>query len=136
MEAKSKKTILIVEDEAIVRKSLAEELHFQGFNVLEAGDGKEGLRLAFDKKPDLILLDISMPVMNGLDVIRELRKNDWGKKVPVIFVTQLAADDKIMKEIILSEPSYYLMKADWNTGDVVKKVKETLEWEANPNELK
>ncbi|MDO8516237.1 MAG: response regulator [bacterium] len=126
MEEEQKKTILIVDDEAAVRKPLADELQFQGFSVLEAVNGKEGLRLALEKKPDLILLDIAMPEMTGLEVIRELRKDAWGKRARIIFITQLPADDAILKEIVSSEPSYYLMKSDWTIDDIMRKIKETL----------
>ncbi len=127
MEEKGqKKTVLIVDDEAAVRKPLGDELQFRGFLVLEAADGQEGLRLALEKKPNLILLDIAMPKMTGLEVIQELRKDAWGKRVPVIFITQLPPDDAILKEIISSEPSYYLMKSDWTIDDMVQRVEETL----------
>lgn len=120
-------TVLVVDDEAAVRKPVVSELQFQKFDVLEAADGEEGLRVALDKKPDLILLDIAMPKLTGLDVIRELRKDSWGKHVPIIFITQLPADDIIMKELILSEPSYYLMKEDWKLDDIIDRVKTVLD---------
>ena len=130
MEEAKKKKILVVDDEESARKPLVEELKFQNFVVHEAVNGEEGLKLAMREKPDLILLDIAMPKMTGLDVIRELRKDSWGRHVPVIFITQLPADDLVMKQIILSEPSYYLMKNDWKIEDVMEKVNDCLKSKA------
>jgi CheY-like chemotaxis protein len=122
------KKILIVEDDEIVRKTLREVFIDEAFNVLEAVDGKEGLSMALEQRPDLILLDIVMPVMDGWTMLRELRKNsEWGKTVPVIVLTNLSSDnDEQMNLITKFEPSFFLVKANWKIDDVVKKVRERL----------
>ena len=122
------KTILIVEDHAPVRVALVEKLQHEGMKALEAKDGEEGLAIALKEKPDLILLDIIMPRMSGMTMLDELRKSgDWGKSVPVIILTNLNPDDKIMREVVETEPVFYLVKADWKIEDVISKVKEVLE---------
>ena len=122
------KTILIVEDHAPVRIALVEKLQHEGMKALEAKDGEEGLAIALKEKPDLILLDIIMPRMSGMTMLDELRKSgDWGKSVPVIILTNLNPDDKIMREVVETEPVFYLVKADWKIEDVISKVKEVLE---------
>lgn len=122
------KTILIVEDHAPVRIALVEKLQHEGMKALEAKDGEEGLAMALREKPDLILLDIIMPRMSGMTMLDELRKSgEWGKSVPVIILTNLNPDDKIMREVVETEPVFYLVKADWKIEDVISKVKEVLE---------
>lgn len=122
-----KQTILVVEDEEVQRKPLTDELQDHGFRVLTAVNGREGLDIALREKPDLILLDILMPVMDGMTMMRKLRENPWGKKVPIILLTNLSAeDDKIIQEVTRDEPAYYLVKSDWGLVDVVEKVKEGL----------
>lgn len=120
--------ILIVEDESDLREALVDKLTREGFDAREARNGEEGLELALKEHPDLILLDIVMPKMDGMTMLKRLREeNEWGKKVHVILLTNLSAtDEKIIKAMMENEPSYYLVKSDWKIGDVVKKVKETL----------
>jgi len=125
-----KTTILIVEDEVIINKTYAEELRYEGFTVLTATNGKDGLKLALDKKPELILLDILMPIMDGLTMMDKLRKkNAYGKNVPVVLLSNLSSsEEKIMKTITntKSEPTSYFVKSDWDLDDVVAKIKELL----------
>lgn len=120
--------ILVVEDEEIICKTYADELSDNGYAVLVAGNGKEGLELALHEKPDIILLDILMPVMDGLSMMEQLRKKGaYGKNVPIIFLTNLSAgEEKIMQAIIKNEPAYYLVKSDWSLNQVIEKIKERL----------
>lgn len=124
--ADNEKTILIIEDHAPVRLALVEKLTHEGMKTIEAKDGEEGLEVALREKPSVILLDIIMPRMSGMTMLEKLRKDAWGKTVPVIILTNLNPDDKIMREIVETEPVYYLVKADWKIEDVVSKVKEVL----------
>ncbi len=128
MTEEKKTTILIVEDEGIISKTYAEELRDEGFSVLTAMNGKEGLELALREKPELILLDVLMPVMDGLTMMDQLRgKNLYGKNVPVILLTNLSSsEEKIMAAITKNEPAYYLVKSDWDLSQVVEKIKERL----------
>ena len=128
MEESTKKKILIVEDEMSERKALVDKFTREGFRVLKARDGEEGLAVAFKEQPSLILLDIVMPKMDGMTMLKKLRQeNAWGKNVPVIILTNLNADnEKMNKEITDSEPSYYLVKSNWTISDVVEKVRERL----------
>ncbi len=123
-----KTKILVVEDETLINKVYAEELRDHGFTVLSATNGQDGLELALKEKPDIILLDILMPVMDGLTMMSQLREvNAYGKNVPVIFLTNLSAgEEEIMKAIIKDQPAYYLVKSDWKLSDVVEKIKERI----------
>ena len=128
MEELSKKKILIVEDEMSQRKALVDKFTREGFEVVSARDGEEGLSVALTEKPDIILLDIVMPKMDGMTMLKKLRhENEWGKSVPVILLTNLSADDdKIMKGVTEDLPAYYLVKSNWAINDVVEKVKDRL----------
>jgi len=122
------KKILVVEDEEVINKIYTDELRDQGFSVLTAKDGVDGLELALREKPDLILLDILMPKMDGLTMMNMLREKDlYGKNVPIILLTNLSAsEEKIMQAITKNEPAYYLVKSDWSLEDVVEKIRERL----------
>jgi DNA-binding response OmpR family regulator len=128
--AEAKKTILIVDDEAPVRKALSVKLKEEGFEIIEASDGKAGLEEAFRKHPDLILLDVIMPKMSGQEMARELKKDSWGKEASIIFLTNVSDPIK-MAEIGedssgISTVYDYLIKSDFNLDDVVKKVNKHL----------
>ena len=122
------KTILVVEDDPPILKTLVDKLTEEGFRIIEAHDGEEGLMIAGRDHPDLILLDIVMPKMDGMTMLKKLRQeNEWGKSVPVILLTNLSPDEeKINKSITEDEPAYYLIKTNWSLNDVVQKVRERL----------
>lgn len=126
-EQQIKKTILVVEDEKALRGALSEKLKRAGFFVLEAKNGKEGLEIALREHPDLILLDIMMPVMNGMEMFKKLRQNEaWGLSVKVIMLTNLNDPESIAGA--MEQGSYdYFVKSDWKIEDLVVKVKESLE---------
>lgn len=122
----SKKHILIVDDEAALRQVLEDRLLDEGFVVTKAVNGKEGLSLALEKRPDLVLLDIMMPIMDGLTMLEELRKDDeYGNAVPVLLLTN-ANDHFKVERAKAAGSSDCLMKSDWDLSDVTKKIKEIL----------
>lgn len=114
--------ILIVEDEVSQRNALHDKLVREGFTIFEAKDGQAGLEVALREHPDLILLDIVMPVMDGLTMLHTLRIDDWGKDVPVIILTNLSEAEKVAES--LERGVYdYLVKSDWKLEDIAKKVR-------------
>jgi len=121
-----KKIILIVEDELPMLKALSDKFSLEGFETLEAKDGAEGLKTALEKKPNLIILDIFMPVMDGKAMLEKLRADDWGKSVPVIILTNLNPDDKTLDELMKNGPSYYFVKSKWKLEELVAKAKKEL----------
>ncbi len=130
-EKKNEKKILvieIVEDETPLLNALCDKLKREGFNVLRAKNGQEGLEAALSGHPNLILLDLLMPVMDGMTMLKKLRAADaWGKTVPVIILTNLTSDDEQRnRDLAETEPSYYLEKTAWKIEDVVGKIKERL----------
>ena len=117
-----KKKILIIEDEAMTLSALKEKFMDEGFYVAVAKNGEEGLEEAFLEKPDLILLDIIMPKMDGITMLKKLQNDERGKKIPVIILTNLSDPDSVYDSI--DNGAYnYLVKTDWSMEDVVKKVR-------------
>lgn len=119
------KKILIVEDEPPLRNALRDKLSRENFAVLEAKNGEEGLEIALRERPDLILLDIIMPVMDGITMLKKLRGDDWGKNAKVIMLTNLS-DDESLANAIAQGSHEYLVKSDWKIEDVVAKIRERL----------
>jgi DNA-binding response OmpR family regulator len=124
----AQKRILIVEDDASLLRGLTDKFTRENFLVFFARNGVEGLSSALAHHPDVILLDIVMPQMDGLMMLQTLRtKDEWGKHVPVVFLTNLSPDnDKIIARISEDEPAYYLIKSDFLLSDVVAKVNEAI----------
>jgi len=119
------KKILIVEDEVAFLKSLAGELKFQRVKIFTATDGKSGLDLALKEHPDLIFLDIMLPVMDGITVLKELRKDSWGKNVIIILLTQVDDMNKVA-EAMKNDVFKYFIKADHSIPDIIEQTKKYL----------
>ena len=118
--------ILIVEDEKSLREVLSSKLVLEGYTVHAAANGQEGLNLALEKHPNLVLLDIVMPVMDGMEMLQELRKDEWGANVPVILLTNLNDSDKEFES--MEKGAFgYLVKSDWKIDEVTAKIRETLQ---------
>lgn len=121
------KTILIIEDELAYVRLLKGELSHH-YEVLHAADGKEGLHMALKQKPDLILLDVRMPKMDGLTVLKKLRQDSpYGEKAKVILLTNLEASDKIVVQVTKDLPTYYFVKSDVELDYVLDKIQELLQ---------
>jgi DNA-binding response OmpR family regulator len=118
--------ILIIEDELAYVRLLRDKLG-HSYRVIHATDGKEGLRLALKEKPDLILLDVRMPKMDGLSVLHELRRDTYGKKAKVILLTNLEASDKIVIRVTKDLPTYYFVKSDVELDYVLEKIQDLLQ---------
>ena len=105
------KRILIIEDEMALVHAIQDKLELLGYNTLKASDGLEGLDMALKEHPDLILLDLMMPQMNGLEMLEKLRQDAWGAQAPVIILTNLNQEDQIKKATELGAPDYYVKTA-------------------------
>ncbi|MDD5626269.1 MAG: response regulator [Patescibacteria group bacterium] len=121
----SKHVILVVEDEPSILDAIVIKLTRKGFVVLEAKNGQEGLDIALQKHPDLILLDIIMPIMDGLTVIKKLKEDEWGKTVPVLLLTNLS-DSESISESAKVDRSDFLIKSDWTLEEVTTKINQKL----------
>ena len=121
--------LLIVEDEKTLADTLEERLKSEGFDVLKASDGGQGLKLALDNHPNLILLDLLMPKVDGLTMLNLLRKDKWGKNASVIILTNVESSDKVADTIGLGFGNVfeYMLKTNWSLDDMVARIKERLE---------
>ena len=119
------KKILLVEDEEMLANMYQVKFQNDGFHLIKAANGEEGLALADKEKPDMILLDVIMPKMDGFTVLKRLKENPNTKNIPVLLLTNLGQDEDIKKGNELGAVGY-LVKANITPSEVVAKVKETM----------
>lgn len=128
----NKKVLLVIEDEESLRNAVRDKLQLEGFKVLEAKNGAEGLAVALQEHPDLILLDIIMPVVDGITMLQDLRKDAWGRDAKVIMLTNVNSNDKLSEA--MAQGSYdYLVKSDHKIEEIVEVVKKKLGLENEPS---
>lgn len=125
MDSNTTKTVLIIEDDVHLRSALSAKLQTEGFATIEAKNGKEGLELALANKPDMILLDIIMPEMDGMTTITKLRQDSWGKNANVIFLTNINESEKIMQSVEF-KAFEYIIKSDRKLEDIVSDIKQRI----------
>jgi len=123
--------IVLIEDDEILAKVLKEELAGSDFDVLSAYDGEAGLKLVQKEKPDLLLLDILLPKMHGLDVLKILKSKEETKGIPVIALTMLGQDEDIKKGFELGVDDY-IVKSQHAVAEIVEKVKSFFSKETHP----
>lgn len=117
--------IAIIEDDPTINQMYRMKFEAEGFDVRMADDGQHGVALVQSFLPDIILLDLQMPNMDGAEALSKIRKHDWGKDIPVLILTNLGeeeAPDSIKKLNVSS----YIVKADFTPRQVVARVKKTL----------
>lgn len=120
-------TVLIAEDETALRDVLRDILQRNKFLTLEAQNGQTAVSLALAKHPDLILLDLKMPIMGGMAAMKMIRQDSWGKNIPIIILTNInATDGELVEDLVEQSPSYYLIKSDWKLKDIMIKIKQVL----------
>lgn len=119
------KTILLIEDEGALQKTLGDVLSQEGYEVLAALDGEVGTRLAKEKTPDLILLDLVLPKMMGVEVLEHLRGDEKTKDIPVIVLTN-SEDIQDIQRVMDLGATTYLVKSNYELQDVVKRIKTAL----------
>lgn len=121
-----KKKILVVEDDELTLRTLGGRLAREGFTVLEADNGEDGLKIALAEHPDLILLDLIIPLMDGITVLERLREDEAGKNIRVIILSNLSDAEKVEKAV-KGNVHDYLVKTDWSLEELVGRVYERLD---------
>jgi len=124
------KKLLFIEDESVIHKTLSDVLSQKEYEIFSALDGEAGVRLAKEKHPDLILLDLVMPKMNGFEVLHALKTEEITKDIPVIVLTNLEQMEDIQKAIDLGATTY-LVKSNYNLNEVVAIIERTTSEQAN-----
>jgi len=121
----AKKKVCIVDDDPSVREIYLMKFNQEGFDVSLATDGAEGLRVIREEQPDIILLDLQMPVKNGIEVLEELHRDEELRKIPVIVLTNIDNEDSF-KEVGKFETRFYLVKSLTTPQKAVDYVREVL----------
>ena len=117
--------VLIVDDDAFLSGIYATKLELEGFGVATARDGEEGVKAALKEKPDLILLDVLMPKLDGFEALKRLKADPETKSIPVIMLTNLGQKEDIEKGIEEGAVDY-LIKAHFVPAEAVAKIKKVL----------
>lgn len=117
--------IAIIEDDLVISQMYRMKFEAEGFDVQTAENGRIGVELAEKMQPDIILLDIRMPEMNGDEALKKIRATAWGKHVPVLVLTNVGEEEAPQGLRALGVSSY-IVKADFTPRQVVERVKATL----------
>lgn len=121
----NKKKILLVEDDVFMLELLSDKLTKSGFEVSVAVDGEECLKTLQSLKPDLMLLDIVMPKLDGLDVLRRMKNSPEFSQIPVIVLSNLGQKEEVERAMELGAKDY-IVKANFTAGEIVEKLNKVL----------
>ena len=117
--------ILLLEDDKFLRELIAQKLRKEGFLISEAIDGEEGLKKIKEEKPDLILLDLILPGIDGFEVLEKIKSDDSTSPIPVIILSNLGQKDDVEKGLKLGAIDY-LIKAHFAPREIIEKIKKGL----------
>ena len=121
----AKAKIMLVDDDLTLHEMYAERLRAEGYTVVSAYDGEEALEKISKEMPDIILLDIMMPKINGIDVMKKLREDDKTAGIPIILLTALIQEINKIKGM-MKEHDNYLIKSEIMPADVIKQIETSL----------
>ncbi len=121
-------TIVVAEDDELMRGALVSGLSAdKRVSILQTNNGKDALIFALEKHPDLIMLDVAMPELDGISALRQLRDDAWGAKAKVMMLTSLGSSDMVMKEVSKLNPAHCLVKDQVSMEEVVAKAYKLLD---------
>lgn len=123
--SKDKIKILLVEDDSFLLGMYATKFEMEDFKVIMAEDGEKAIRVALRELPDIIILDIILPKLNGFEVLKRLKNEATTNKIPVILLTNLSQKDEIERGLSMGAEDY-LIKAHFMPSEVVEKIKRIL----------
>jgi len=119
------KKILVVEDDKFLRELIIKKLLGEGYDVVEAADGEEGVKKIREEKPDLVLLDLILPGIDGFGVLSQMREDQSVSSTPVIILSNLGQKDDVERGLKLGAVDY-LIKAHFTPGEIIEKIKNIL----------
>lgn len=119
------KVILLVDDDLTLREMYDDRLKAEGFDIIQASNGEEAIQKAKETKPNVVLLDVMMPKINGFDVLKQLKEDPETKDIPVIILTALIQDVDRMQGKKLGAADY-IVKSETMPGEVIAKIKGVL----------
>ena len=121
----AKKKILIIEDDKFLRELIARKLLDEGFDIVEAVDGEEGIKMIKESGPDLVLLDLILPSIDGFEVLARVKEDTSIVPVPIIILSNLGQKEEVEKGLELGAVDY-LIKAHFTPGEIIEKIKNIL----------
>lgn len=119
------KTILVIEDDKFLRELIVQKLAKEEYNISRAADGEEGIRKIKAEKPDLILLDLILPGIDGFEVLAKIKNDPMLSAIPVIILSNLGQQENVERGLGLGAVDY-LIKARINPGEIIDKIKAAL----------
>jgi DNA-binding response OmpR family regulator len=119
------KKILIVEDDKFLRELISMKLQKEGYTIIEAVDGEEGEKKIKEEKPDLVLLDLILPGIDGFEVLSRIKEDPTVSSIPVIILSNLGQKEEIEKGLKLGAIDF-LVKAHFTPGEIIEKIKNIL----------
>jgi DNA-binding response OmpR family regulator len=117
--------ILIIEDDKFLRDLLSRKLQDENFNVIAAVDGEEGVKKVEGERPELVLLDLILPGINGFDVLKNIKENPKTSEIPVIILSNLGQKEDVERALTLGAKDY-LIKANFTLNEIFDKIKKYL----------
>ncbi len=119
------KKILIIEDDRFLRELIVRKLSDEGFTTVEAMDGEKGIKKVKEESPDLVLLDLILPGIDGFEVLSRMKKDESLKSIPVIILSNLGQKEEVEKGLKMGAVDY-LIKAHFTPGEIIEKIKDSL----------
>jgi len=119
------KKILVIEDDKFLRELIIRKLLDNGFVTVEAGNGEEGIKKVKEEKPDLILLGLILPSIDGFEVLSQIKKDENLKFIPVVILSNLGQKEEVEKGLKMGAIDY-LIKAHFTPGEIIEKIKNIL----------
>lgn len=115
------KKILIIEDDTFLREMIAGKLKKEGFSIIEAIDGEEGIRKTKEENPDLIILDLVLPTLDGFEVLSRIKQDKSSSGIPVVILSNLGQRNEIQHGLDLGAVDY-MVKANFTPSEIIKKI--------------
>ena len=119
------KKILIIEDDKFLKELIAQKLVKEGYNIAEAIDGEEGIKKVKSEQPDLVLLDLILPGIDGFEVLSKMKEDSSLVSIPVIILSNLGQKEDVEKGLKLGAADY-LIKAHFTPREIIEKIKKAL----------
>jgi DNA-binding response OmpR family regulator len=119
------KKILIIEDDEMLRGIMTQRLAGEHYNVVQAVDGSAGLQAIKDEKPDLVLLDLMLPIMDGFNVLEAAKKDDAISSIPIVILSNLSQKEDIERAMKLGAHDYWI-KIEFASDEIMEKIREII----------
>ena len=120
-----KKKILLVDDDPLIVQTYQTEFELSNFEVFRAADGQSGFNVLKEKKPDVVLLDIIMPMMSGIDLLKKIKADPEVSETPVFILTNIGQDQAV-EEALSNGAKDFILKYRYSPAEVVAKIRESV----------